>query len=180
MAFNLFRFGLSVFSNEVVGNLPINQITTENFLTEFKSGTQSLGGFKVIRQTYDKSSTLFDAVAATDNVEILAATSARHVLAAKVVLDEQFSLNGDRTTLQVKMGEVGGTTDDIIPEAGNLASDAVGTEYKTRGVLWDTAAETTIFNRVIDVTSTVSGGSSGNLQSMSAGQISVYLLTLDW
>ncbi len=162
------------------GKITVDQATTENFFAEFKSGTQSIGGFKVVKVVYDKDSALFNAAGTTDNVELLAATSGRQIIAAKIVLDVQFTLNGDRTGLIVEMGEDGGDIDDIIDNTGNLETDSVGTEYKTRGALWDTAAETTVFNRVIDLTATLSGGSSGNLASMSTGQISVYLLTLDW
>ncbi len=156
------------------------QPTTESFFSEFMSGTQSIGGFKLVKVVYDKDSALFDAAGTTDNVELLAATSGRQIIAAKIVLETQFALNGDRTDLIVEMGEDGADIDDIIDNTGNLETDSAGTEYKTRGVLWDTAAETFIFNRVIDLTATLSGGSSGDLASMSAGQIAVYLLTLDW
>ncbi len=159
-----------------------NQGSDGLFIREFKDGALSLGGFKLVKKTFSATSSLFDAAATTDTAELLAATAARVVLIAKLVLRTQFTLPGDRTGLTVTLGEDGGDVDDIVVAgAMNLSSDAVGTEYKARGAVWDAQGESIgILNRVIDLTATLSGGATGNHDDMSVGSLDAYLVTLDW
>lgn len=150
-------------------------------LLEFQVGTNSVMKLIAVIKTYDVTSALFDAAATTDTVEVMAANANREVVAAAIYLDTQFVLNGDRTTLTVTLGENAVDGDDVIVAGSmNLSSDTVATKYSTRGVLWSADETGGIINRVIDADATVSGGTSGNLASMSAGQITVVLLAWDW
>jgi hypothetical protein len=159
----------------------IKQETDGGTFVGFTSDSESIAVIKVIKKTYNAASALFDAAGTTDTVEVYAANANSMVLAAAIVLDEQFTLNGDRTTLTVALGESGVDIDDVVVVGSmNLSSDTVGDKYSTRGALWSADEAPTIINRVIDATATVSGGSTGNLASMSTGQITVVLVVLDW
>jgi hypothetical protein len=157
------------------------QETDGGTLIGLTSDSESIAVFKVIKKTFDKDSALFDAAGTSDTAEVYAANADSMVMVAAIILDEAFTLNGDRTTLVVTLGDNDADADDVVVAgAMNLSSDTPGDKYSTRGALWAADEAPVITNRVIDATAVVSGGSAGNLADMTTGQITVVLVVLDW
>lgn len=120
-----------------------------------------------------------NAAGLTDNALIWQQPAGSVLMGIRVKLTEQFAATG-LTDIDITLGENGGDADGWLVQAMNGTSDAVGTQYKTRGALWDTSAEgvfsyqqsaTDIYGFVTAV--------GANLDTLTAGTWTIYFTYMD-
>jgi hypothetical protein len=135
------------------------------------------GSFKVTKVTKAYNATLFNAAATTDSEVIYAQPANSILVAAYMVLDTQFAA-ASMTDLDITIGDGGGAT-GILNAAMNLTSDAATTKYATKGSYFDATAGTLLKEASTNWTAYVTA-TGANLDTLSAGQVSFYFVTLEW
>ena len=121
--------------------------------------------------TYVHTSTLFDAVANTDSVTICTIPANSIIWSISMELETQFAAVG-MTDLDVTIGD-GTDADGFVVKAMNLTSDAAGTNYATRGALWNTKQQGGFYYvaNAETIVATATGDGDDDLSTTSAGQV---------
>lgn len=115
---------------------------------------------------------LFNAVDVVDSAIIFTLPARSVIMGFAVVLDEKFVAT-DLTALIVTIGLAGDPDGYLVAGAMNLVSDALATEYRTKGAYWTSelhAATITGEEVIAYVTAT-----GANLSALTAGQVTFYV-----
>jgi len=151
------------------------------FHAGYGSGTTPLGvGIHTEIVTVDHAShASLNAAAVTDNALLWQAPAGSVVLGIRGYLTEQFVATS-LTDIDFTLGENGGDADGWLVQAMNGTSDAVATQYKTRGALWDTSAEGVFayFHTATDIYLFVTA-TGANLNTLTAGTWTFYITYMD-
>ena len=127
---------------------------------------------KVAKAVKAHNSDLFDAAALSDSAVVWQQPANSVLLSAKYVLDVQFA-DGSLTDIDVELGEAG-DNDGIINVTGNLTSDAVGTEFSTRGAYWSATIAGGYHSASAKDWTAYSTSVGADLNTTNAGQITFY------
>lgn len=136
------------------------------------AGTEEFGaGIKTIVITRQWGDALFDAVALNDSDTIWTQPAGSVLMGIKMELVEQFVAPG-LTDMDVTVGDAGDNIGILNPGAHDLQSDAVGSQYKTRGQYWDTPAEGAFwYTHAAKAWLAYSTAVGANMNALTAGQI---------
>lgn len=133
---------------------------------------------RTVKVTKAYSSTLFDAVATTDDDDVWAQPAGSVLLAVKIKMTAQF-VAGSLTDLDITLG-LAGDVDGLLVQAMNLTSDAVASQYTTRGAYWNEAAGMGFLAKDAATTWRAYATAVGaNLSTLSAGSVDFYFTYLD-
>ena len=150
---------------------------SSNIRTHLYEATNTQFYYKIHEVTKDHASDLFDAVGVTtDSANIWLQPANTILLACKTRLDAQFAAAG-LSDLDVTVGDGGNNTGILNPVAMNGWSDAVGTEYKDRGLYWNTVGG--LYKATATQWIAYSSSVGANLDTTSAGQISFYFFYIE-
>ncbi len=149
----------------------------------YSAGTVLYGvGIRTVAVTMDHAThAAMNAAATTDTALCWEQPAGSTLLGVRVVLTEQF-VAPSLTDMDFSLGDASGGDDDglIAPGAINMVSDAVGTQYKTRGALWDTAAEASFFyQHAAKEWHLFMSATGANLNTLTAGTLTAYFTYLD-
>lgn len=151
---------------------------SSNIRTRTYAATNTEFNYKIYEITKAHDSDLFDAVGVfTDNANIWLQPANTVLLGCKIRLDVQFSSGGPLTDLDVTVGDGGNNTGILNPVAMNGCSDAVGTEYKDRGLYWNTVGG--LYKATATQWLAYSASMGANLDNTSAGQVTFYFFYLE-
>lgn len=133
---------------------------------------------KVVTVTKAFGSDLFDAAATTDSATIWQQPAQSILIATKMRLDVAFVATG-LTTMSIKLGDAG-TNDGLLTNAGQaLRTDAVGTQYYTKGAYYDATAGTLLKETATNWIAYAAAGVA-NLSTLSAGQVTFTFIYVEW
>jgi hypothetical protein len=139
-------------------------------------------GIRTVAVTMDHAThAAMNAAATTDTALCWEQPAGSTLLAVRVVLTEQF-VAPSLTDMDFSLGDASGGDDDglIAPGAINLVTDAVATQYKTRGALWDTAAEASFFyQHAAKEWHLFMSATGANLNTLTAGTLTAYFTYMD-
>lgn len=127
---------------------------------------------KVAKAVKVHNSDLFNADGLSDSAVVWQQPANSVLLSAKYVLDTQFA-DGSLTDIDVELGD-SGDNDGIINIAGNLTSDAAGTEYSIRGAYWSATTAGGYHSASAKDWTAYATAVGANLNTTSAGQITFY------
>jgi len=127
---------------------------------------------KVAKVTRAHNSALFDANGLSDSAIVWQQPANSVLLSAKYVLDVQFA-DGSLTDIDVELGDAG-DNDGVINVTGNLTSDAVGTEYSTRGAYWSATTAGGYHSASAKDWTAYATSTGADLDTTSGGQITFY------
>lgn len=114
---------------------------------------------------------LFNAAATTDEATIFTLPARSVIMGIAIVLDEKFVATS-LTALTITVG-LAGDQDGYVTVTGNLVSDAITTEYRTKGAYWtETLHGATVTGEAIIAYVTATGA---NLNTLTAGQVTFYI-----
>lgn len=131
----------------------------------------------VTKVTKAHDSDLFNAAGLTDSVAVFTQPANSILVAAYIMLDTQFAAVG-MTDLDVTIGDAGNNA-GILNATGNMTSDAANTKYTTKGAYFDATAGTLLKESATAWTAYATAVGA-NLDTTSAGQISIYFVTIEW
>ncbi len=144
------------------------------------SGTTLYGvGIRTVAVTMDHATHgALNAADVTDNAVCWQQPAGSTLLGVRVALTEQF-VAPSLTDLDFTLGESGGDEDGLLVQTMNCVSDAVATQYKTRGALWSAVDMGDYYTQAakdwyIFVTAT-----GANLNTLTAGTLTAYFTYLD-
>lgn len=145
------------------------------------AGTEEFGaGIRTIVITRQWGDPLFDAGALTDSDTIWTQPAGSTLLGIKMELVEQFVAPGPLTDMDITVGDAGDNTGLLNPAAHNLVTDAVGSQYKTRGPYWDTPAEGAFwYAHAAHAWLAYSTAVGANMNALTAGQIKFIITYLE-
>lgn len=133
---------------------------------------------KTVSVTKAFGSDLFNAAATTDSATIWTQPAQSILIATKMRLDAAFVATG-LTTMTVKLGDAG-TNDGLLTAAGqSLRTDAVGTQYYTKGAFYDATAGTLLKEAATNWIAYATAGVA-NLSTLSAGQVTFTFVYVEW
>lgn len=136
-------------------------------------------GIRTVAVTMDHAThAAMGATDVTDNALCWQQPAGSTLLGVRVALTEQF-VAASLTDLDFTLGENGGDADGLLAGTMNCVSDAVATQYKTRGALWNAADMGGYYadaakDWYIFVTAT-----GANLNTLSAGTLTAYFTYRD-
>lgn len=121
--------------------------------------------------TFAYGSALFNAAGLTDSATVWTQPANSILLGAKIRLDVAFVATG-MTDLDITLGDAG-DNDGLTVKAMNLTSDAVSTEYATKGAYWDATAAVggTLHKESATAWVAYATAVGANLSTLSAGQV---------
>lgn len=164
--------GVARFSD---GSTGMGKAMAEEF--QVSSDSTSRAKLKVTKVTKAHDSDLFNAAGLTDSVAVYTQPANSILIAAYMVLDTQFAAVG-MTDLDVTLGDAG-NNGGILNATMNLTSDAATTRYATKGAYFEATAGL-LLREAATAWTAYATAVGANLDTTSAGSVSLYFVTLEW
>lgn len=146
---------------------------------QWLDGGASKFKMKVTKVVKAAGSNLFNAAATTDSANVFVQPALSILVSAFYVLNTQFAAPS-LTDLDIEVGD-GSDHNGLLAATGNLTSDDVGSKYSTRGAYFDATALPSgmLFSEAGRTWVAYAAATGANLNTLTAGQITFYFVTLE-